>query len=86
MTRIYFSDYPDFKPNLTPRQIFKLGSFGGTYWRPIHSKITGKDYKNKHKKYPSSWFSDIPNNYLTLNYEDYDKSVNKYNVKIVIIE
>ena len=44
-----FKDYPEFKPNLTPRQIFKFGSFGGTYWRPIFSRITKKDYKNQHK-------------------------------------
>lgn len=30
-----FKDYPDFKPNLSPKQIFSLGTFGGTYWRPI---------------------------------------------------
>lgn len=29
------SNYPDFKPNLTPRDMFRMGSFGGTYWRPI---------------------------------------------------
>jgi hypothetical protein len=32
---IVFKDYPDFRPNLTPIEIFQLGSFGGTYWRPI---------------------------------------------------
>ena len=32
MTIIKFKDYPEFQPNLTPREIFKLGSFGGTYW------------------------------------------------------
>ena len=37
---IRFKDYPKFTPNLTPRQIFLLGSFGGTYWRPIYSNIT----------------------------------------------
>ena len=36
---IYFSDKPNFRPNLSPRQMFKLGSFGGTYWRPIKSSI-----------------------------------------------
>ena len=30
-----FPDYPEFTPYLSPREIFKLGSFGGTYWRPI---------------------------------------------------
>ena len=57
---IVFSDNPEFTPNLTPREIFKLGSFGGTYWRPIYSKTNKKNYKNYHKKYPSSWWKYIP--------------------------
>ena len=34
-----FKDYPEFRPNLSPREMFLLGSFGGTYWRPIYSSI-----------------------------------------------
>ena len=34
---IVFKDYPEFTPNLTPQEIFEMGSFGGTYWRPIYS-------------------------------------------------
>ena len=79
---IVFKDYPDFKPNLTPREIIKLGSFGGTYWRPIYSSITNKKYKNQHKKYPESWWKGIPNNFLTNNWETYDKNINKYKVKV----
>jgi hypothetical protein len=79
---IIFKNFPEFKPNLTPREIFKLGSFGGTYWRPIVSSINNKKYKNIHKKYPKSWWKDISNNYLTLDWKDYDKSINKYNVKV----
>lgn len=75
-----FIDYPDFIPNLTPYQIFKLGSFGGTYWRPIYSSVTGKKYKNVHKKYKC--LNDLSNNLLTKPYEEYDKSLNKYNVKV----
>jgi hypothetical protein len=77
-----FTDAPSFKPNLSPRDIFKLGSFGGTYWRPIHSHITKKDYKNIHKKYPTSWWKGISDNQLTADWDDYDKSINKYNVKV----
>ena len=79
---LIFNDYPDFKPNLTPQQIFSLGSFGGTYWRPIYSKITKKNYKNKHKCYPSIWWKNIPNNWLTRNINEYDKNINKYKVKV----
>jgi hypothetical protein len=76
---IKFKDYPDFKPNLTPREIFKLGSFGGTYWRPIYSSVNGKNYKNVHKKYK---LKNIPNDYLTKPWDEYDKTINKYGVKV----
>ena len=77
-----FKDYPDFKPNLTPRQIFKMGSFGGTYWRPIFSHITKNNYKNQHNKFPASWWKGIPEEHLTKPFEAYDTSINKYGVKV----
>ena len=80
--RIKFKDYPDFRPNLTPREMFKLGSFGGTYWRPIYSSINKKNYKNVHKKYPESWWKDIPENWFTTEWEKYDININKYKVKV----
>jgi hypothetical protein len=52
-----------FNPSLTPRDIFIRGSFGGTYWRPIYSSVTGKSYKNKHKKY--TFLRGIPQNLMT---------------------
>lgn len=79
---IYFQDYPEFKPNLTPREIFKMGSFGGTYWRPIKSTILNKKLKNIHKNYPKSWWKGIPEDRLTRSYSNYDKSINKYGVKV----
>jgi len=76
-----FKDYPEFRPNLSPREIFKLGSFGGTYWRPIYSSITNKNYKNKHEKY-ENWWKGIPEDHLIRDWEDYDKNINKYKVKV----
>jgi len=32
---ISFKDYPEFTPNLTPKQIFEYGSFGGSYFRDL---------------------------------------------------
>ena len=45
---IFFKDHPEFRPNLSPKQIFKMGSFGGTYWRPIKSKFFKTTLKDKH--------------------------------------
>lgn len=79
---IIFDDYPNFTPNLSPSEIFQLGSFGGTYWREIHSSITSAHYKNMHKKYPKNWFKNILDEDLTKDYNNYDKKINKYKVKV----
>ena len=79
---VVFKDYPEFRPNLTPREIIKLGSFGGTYWRPIYSSVTDKNYKNQHTKYPASWWKGIPDYWLTSKWDEYDKKINKYDVKV----
>mgnify|MGYP005745425943 CR=1 FL=1 len=67
-----------FRPNLTPKQIFQMGSFGGTYWRPIYSKVTGKKYEKMHHKY--SWSNLIPESKLSE--PNYDIQKNKYKVKV----
>ena len=79
---LYFSDYPNFRPNLTPRQIFQLGSFGGTYWRPIYSSVVNTNVENIYKQYPKSWWKNIPDKWLITSYDQYDKTINKYNVKV----
>jgi hypothetical protein len=76
----FFSDYPTFRPNLSPHEMFALGSFGGTYWRPIHSNVTKQQYKNVHHQYPSSWWKGIHENHLSD--QTYDNEKNKYKVKV----
>ena len=78
--KLIFDDYPEFTPNLTPKQIFELGSFGGTYWRPIKSKFFKKKLKNKHKKY--IWLNNIDSDKLTRPFDKYDKKINRYGVKV----
>ncbi len=79
---LHFPDYPEFRPNLTPRQIFQLGSFGGTYWRDIYSSVLNKNLSNVHLQYPKSWWQGIPNEWLVTPWDQYDLSINKYKVKV----
>tara|TARA_Y100000389_G_C17469750_1_gene529221 strand:- start:1260 stop:1808 length:549 start_codon:yes stop_codon:yes gene_type:complete len=83
MTRpkeLHFKDYPDFTPNLSPRQIFSMGSFidQGGYWRPIYSGVLKKNLSNQHKEF--KFFNDVPDNMLINPDKDY-KTHNKYGVK-----
>jgi len=75
---IHFKDFPDFKPNLSPKQIFQLGSFGGTYWRPIHKN----KYKNEHKKFPTDWWKGLEDKHLITPFKKYDKTINMYKVQV----
>ena len=68
--------HKQFKPNISPKRIFSLGSFGGTYWRPIKHK--GEMLKNQHKKY--KW--KLPDDIMTKDFNDYDVSINKYKKKV----
>ena len=78
---LVFDDYPQFRPNLTPREIFERGSFGGTYWRPIRSAVTRRRYRNAHRAYPKAWWAGIPDDHLTRD-SGYSRKVNKYGVKV----
>ena len=77
-----FSDHPEFTPNLSPREMFELGSFGGTYWRPIYSSVNKREYKNQHKKYPKSWWAGIPEDHLTRPWDEYSTKINRYGKKV----
>jgi len=74
--------HKQFKPNKTPKQVFKMGAFGGTYFRPIHSSVTGEDYTPKQamKGLPKDWFKGLDIDTMVTS-SKYDKKVNKYKVK-----
>ena len=78
---IIFKNYPDFKPNLSPREILENGSFGGTYFRPIYSSVVKKKLKNQHidfKKYGLFKNINIKTHVIS---EECNPTINKYKVK-----
>ena len=74
--------HKQFKPNKTPKQVFKMGAFGGTYFRPIYSSVTGKNYTpgEAMRGLPKSWFQGLDMKKMVTS-SKYDKKVNKYKVK-----
>lgn len=72
----------DFKPNRTPEEVLRAGSFGGTYFRPISSAVTNVSYKAKDvlkDTVSDEWIKELPMNLLTS--MTYRPQVNKFGVK-----
>lgn len=76
---ICFLDYPDFKPNMTPKEVIQAGSFGGTYFRSIYSAITKKNYADVWTEFPEDWFEGLVTS-KTVTRVAYDNNVNTYKV------
>lgn len=74
---VNFPDYPYFKPDLTPRQMFCKGIYGGCYFRPIYSSVTKKRYGDDWKDFKC--LTSVPKDKFLLT--SYDKSKNYYKVK-----
>jgi len=76
MKTLHFQDFPYFKPNISPPEMFELGIMGGNYFREIKSPKTGILYKKEHLKFD---FLRQLGREKYLN-PIYDKNINKYKV------
>ncbi|XP_010893727.2 uncharacterized protein zgc:113208 [Esox lucius] len=78
--QLVFKDFPQFQPNMSPKEVLQAGSFGGTYFRPIFSSVTKQNYKDEWKELPEDWLNglNISTQVASLTYRD---SVNTYKVK-----
>ena len=63
-----------FEPNLTPKQVIQMGSFGGIYFNPTNNCIN-----IDHKEFPSEWFQGLEKKYYASN--KYHKEINFFKVK-----
>jgi hypothetical protein len=77
--RLIFADHPEFTPNLTPREVLQAGSFGGTYFRRIHSGVTGETYQDAWTEFPPDWYEglDLKRHVAS---QEYSNAVNRYKV------
>jgi hypothetical protein len=73
----------DFRPNRTPEEVLRAGSFGGTYFRPITSAVTNVKYTSsavlKDTVQPE-WIKGLDAK-STLTSMTYQNSVNNFRVK-----
>ena len=75
----HFEDQPSFTPNKSPEEMLREGCFGGSYWRPLHSRRLGTSVVDDYKELPSSWYSGLDvSKFLTS--PTYDIEINKYKV------
>jgi hypothetical protein len=77
---LQFEDHPEFSPNLTPEEVLRSGSFGGTYFRTIQSGVTHQTYKDAWKEFPKEWFEglDVSREIAS---SKYNVNQNKYKVE-----
>lgn len=79
---LVFSDHPEFTPNLTPEEVIRLGSFGGTYFRAIHSNVAKRSFTAEEalEDLPKEWFTGLNMEGLVTS-DVYNSKVNKYKAK-----
>ena len=75
-----FKSHPTFKPNVSPEEVLRAGSFGGTYFRTIASGVTGKVHAEAYLELPKEWLTGL-NVSKVISSPRYDVKVNKYKVK-----
>jgi hypothetical protein len=74
---VKFADHLEFCPDFTPKQMFELGIFGGSYFRPIYSTVIKKKIEGDYSKY--KFLKNVPLNKLTNKLQNLD--INKYKKK-----
>jgi hypothetical protein len=77
---LIFPDYPEFKPNIDPRQIFEGGTLCGGYFRRVYSNVAKRYLETTdYKKYP--FLKDLPEKLMTVDIDKkHNHEINKYGV------
>ncbi|GAA5910055.1 hypothetical protein JCM5296_007008 [Sporobolomyces johnsonii] len=73
-----FADFPRFKPNLSPEEVIRQGSFDGGYFRPVKSKKTGREHHEDWSDLPKEWYAGLDTSMYLTRPEGAADSVNKW--------
>ena len=68
----------DFGPNISPVEVIKKATFGGTYFRDIYSEVNDKIYRDSWKEFKE--LENIDKKYYSSDF--HDVSLNKYGVEL----
>ena len=82
---LHFKDAPAFRPNLTPEEVLRRGSFGGGYFRAIDSAVTKQRHAGAHRELPPSWLRGLDVKARVAS-GVYDTTVNRYGVNCGVKE
>ena len=77
---LVFAGFPKMRPNLTPAEVLRLGSFGGSYFRTIASGVTHKVCVDTWRELPAAWLAGLDVKRQVAS-EVYDAKVNRFHVK-----
>lgn len=79
---IFENNNRHFQPNVTPEEMLRGGIFGGTAFRPYHSRVLGQQLSPQQdlSEFPASWYSGLDREKKLVSRE-YDAGVNRYGVK-----
>lgn len=75
----HFQGQPSFTPNKSPEEMIREGCFGGSYFRPLYSRILATTITDDYRELPSTWYTGLDaSRFLTS--PKYDTEINKYKV------
>ncbi|KAG0660338.1 hypothetical protein C6P46_004638 [Rhodotorula mucilaginosa] len=77
-----FEDYPRFRPNLSPEEIIRRGSFDGGFFRPVKSKQSGRELHEDWADLPKEWYSGLSSGMYLTRPEGAEDSVNKWQARM----
>ncbi|GAA6022257.1 hypothetical protein JCM8202_001995 [Rhodotorula sphaerocarpa] len=77
-----FADFPRFKPNLSPEEIIRRGSFDGGFFRPVKSKKSGRELHEDWSDFPKEWYSGLSSGMYLTRPEGAEDSINKWQARM----